>query len=196
MIQEVDYIRIARYNALITKLNKLECSFSKSLIDETSKILPMTMDFLSVSGELQKCNFNGVRINISIIENLLSDIKISDKDISKLVKFINTNTIHKSLFEFLNGIYSVYPSLLKENKMKTKRYSQLWACMAGVNGEWATRTIKAQASLDNLAFITYPNNTKIFIEGLKIFMCKELKQLKEEIIKEKEQKQEEMKNGK
>ena len=187
---EIDYIRIARYNALITKLNKLESDFLKCLTNEASKIIPMTMDFLSVSGELQKCNFNGVRINISIIEDLLSDIKISDKNISKLVKFINTNTIHKSLFEFLNGIYYVYKSLLKENKMKTNRYSQLWACMAGVNGEWLTRTIKKQTSLDNLAFITYPNNTQIFIEGLKIFMCKELKQLKEEIIKEKEQKQE------
>ena len=196
MIEEIDYIRIARYNALINKLTRLEFDFSRMLTAETCKILPMSMDFLSVSGELQKCNFNGVRINISIIENLLSDIKISDKDISKLVKFINTNTIHKSLFEFLNGIYSVYPSLLKENKMKTKRYSQLWACMAGVNGEWLTRTIKKQTCLDNIAFITYPNNTKIFIEGLKIFMCKELKQLKEEIIKEKEQKQEELKNGK
>ena len=196
MIEEIDYIRIARYNALINKLTRLEFDFSRMLTAETCKILPMSMDFLSVSGELQKCNFNGVRINISIIENLLSDIKISDKDISKLVKFINTNTIHKSLFEFLNGIYSVYPSLLKENKMKTKRYSQLWACMAGVNGEWLTRTIKKQTCLDNIAFITYPNNTKIFIEGLKIFMCKELKQLKEEIIKEKEQKQKQKQENK
>tara|TARA_R100001082_G_scaffold93868_1_gene60695 strand:- start:46 stop:633 length:588 start_codon:yes stop_codon:yes gene_type:complete len=189
MLEEIDYIRIARYNALITKLNRLEFDFSRMLTAETSKILPMTMDFLSVSGELQKCNFNGVRINISIIEDLLSDIKIRDKDIKQLVKFINTNTIHKSLFEFLNGIYYVYKSLIKENKMKTRRYSQLWACMAGVNGEWLTRSIKTQTCLDNLAFITYPNNTKIFIEGLKIFILKELKQLKEEIIKEKEQKQ-------
>jgi len=198
-MREIDYIRIiARYNALITKLDKLECSFSKCLTNEASKIIPLSMDYLSVSGELQKCNFNGVRINISIIENLLSDITMRDKDIKQLVKFINTNTIHKSLFEFLNGIYSVYKSLIKDNQMKTRRYSQLWACMAGVNGEWLTRSIKTQASLDNLAFITYPNNTKIFIEGLKIFILKELKQLKEEIIKEKEQKQEkqeEIKNG-
>jgi len=196
MLEEIDYIRIARYNALITKLDKLEYNFSKCLTNEASKIIPLSMDYLSVSGELQKCNFNGVRINISIIEDLLSDIKISDKDISKLVKFINTNTIHKSLFEFLNGIYYVYKFLLKENKMKTKRYSQLWACMSGVNGEWATRTIKAQTCLDNIAFITYPNNTQIFIEGLKIFMLKELKQLKEEIIKEKEQKKEQKQENK
>lgn len=198
MLEEIHYIRIARYNALINKLTRLEFDFSRMLTAETSKILPMSMDYLSVSGELQKCNFNGVRINISIIEDLLSDIKISDKDTKQLVKFINTNTIHKSLFEFLNGIYSVYKSLIKENKMKTRRYSELWACMAGVNGEWLTRTIKKQTCLDNLAFITYPNNTKIFIEGLKIFILKELKQLKEEIIKEKEQKQEkqeEIKNG-
>jgi len=189
MLEEIHYIRIARYNFLLNKLTRLEFDFLKCLTAETSKILPMTMDFITVSGELQKCNFNGVRINISIIEDLLSDIKIRDKDTKQLVKFINTNTIHKSLFEFLNGIYSVYKSLLKDNQMKTRRYSQLWACMAGVNGEWLTRTIKKQTCLDNLAFITYPNNTKIFIEGLKIFICKELKQRRKLFIKEKEQKQ-------